>query len=110
MIASRQTFAAVAALTLGALEVTAQAGAGTKYAACAASVKLVDPQPVYYWAYDDAASYTATYTYDPTYCNSTIPVNYIRLTDYETGDSYSCTREQFAATRTTITSVCVLTQ
>jgi hypothetical protein len=110
MFGSRTTFAAVAALTLGALGVAAQAGAGTKYGACASTVKLVDPQSVYYWAYDDPSFYNVTYTYDPTVCNSTIAVNYIRLTDYATGASYSCSREAFATTRSTIKSQCVLTQ
>jgi hypothetical protein len=110
MFGSRTTFAAVAAITLGALGVAAQTAAETKYANCGNSLKLVNPQPVYYWEYNDSAFYNVTYTYETTYCDSTIPVNYIRLTDYSTGMSYTCTRQQFASTRNTLSSQCVLTQ
>jgi len=106
MFGSRTTFGAVAALSLGALGVAAQ----TALQRCGTTLKLVDAQPVYNWAVDDPAYYNVSYSYDPTLCTSTIPVNYVRLSDYETGASYSCTREQFAATRNTIHSQCVLTQ
>ena len=111
MFGSRTTFATVATLTLGALGVAAQnQTAAQKYAACGRTLKLVDPQPVYYWAYDDPAFYNVTYTYDPAVCGPTVSVNYIRLSDYATGASYSGTRQQFATTRTTLMSQCVLTQ
>jgi hypothetical protein len=109
MFGSRTTFAAVAALTLGALGAAAQTVA-EKYAACGRTLKLVDPQSVYYWEYNDPAYYNVTYSYDPTVCDTTVSVNYIRLSDYATGASYSCSREQFAANRTTLRSQCVLTQ
>jgi len=106
MFGSRATFAAIAAITLGALGVAAQ----IKYESCGNSLKVVNPESIYYWAYDDPAFFNVTYTYDTTFCDSTIPVNYIRLTDYGTGMSYTCTRQQFATTRSIITSQCVLTQ
>jgi hypothetical protein len=110
MFGSHTTFVAVAALTLGALGVSAQTPAQIKYSACGGSLKLVDAQPVYYWEYDDPAFYNVTYTYDPMYCDSTIPVNYIRLQDFTTGTLYTCTRQQFAANSTQIKSQCVLRQ
>jgi hypothetical protein len=110
MFGSRTTFVAVAALTLGALGVSAQTPAQIKYSACGGSLKLVNADPVYYWEYDDPAFYNVTYSYDPTYCDSTIPVNYIGLTDYTTGTTYTCTKEQFAAGKTTVHGQCVITQ
>lgn len=108
MFGTRSTIAAVAALTLGALGVSAQTAAQQKFAACKASVKMVNPQPVYYFEYDDQSFFDVTYNYDPAVCDSSIPVNYVRLSDYDTGASYSCTRQQFAADRTTIKGQCVL--
>jgi len=110
MFGSRTTFATVATLTLGALGVAAQTATETKYADCKASLQLVDPQPVYNWAYDDPAYYNVTYTYDPQYCDSTIPVGSISLQEYATGESFTCTRQLFSADRNTIKSQCVLTQ
>jgi len=110
MFGSRKTLVAVVALTLGALGVSAQTPTRDKYSKCGESLIVVGIEPVYYWEYDDPAFYNVTYTYDPTYCDSTIPVNFISVTDYLTGTSYACSKEQFAANRTTVHGQCVITQ
>ena len=101
---------AIAAPTLGALGVVAQTAAETAYRekvrACAASVGPVDFQEVYSWEYDDPTYYNITYSYDPTYCDSTMTVNYIQLQDYANGGTSPCTRQQFAANRNTIFAEC----
>jgi hypothetical protein len=111
MFGSRTVLAAIGAVTLGAMSAVAQTDAQrAKYTACGASIKMVNPVYYYYWEYDDPALFNVTYSYDPTYCDSTIPVNFIRLQDAVGGGVYTCSRQQFAPERKTIYSQCTLTQ
>ena len=114
MFGSRTVLAAIGVITLGAIRVFAQAGQPTeeyraKYQACMAAIYLMNPQATRYYAYDDPTRFNVSYGYDPKLCDSTIPVNYIRLQDYESGDIYTCTRQQFVPERTSVFSTCAIT-
>ena len=110
MFGSRTAFA-IGALTLGALGVVAQTSAQTqKFLDCTASLTLPDIPPRVNWTHDDPSIFNVTYTYDPQYCDSTIPVNYIRLNDFVGGSFTACTLSQFSADRNFINSVCRYTQ
>jgi len=110
MFGSRSTFAAVAALTLGALGVVAQTAAERqKFSDCTNSLVLQDYQERVKWAYDDPTIFNATYAYNPLYCDATIPVNYIRLNDFAGSSVTSCTLSQFSAAGS-LTSVCQYTR
>ena len=111
MFGSRTTFAAVAALTLGALGVVAQSDAQKqKFLDCTASLGVVGYQPRVNWAYDDPTIFNVTYTYDPTHCDETIPVNYIRLNDFVGSSVTSCSISQFSSAKNSINSVCRYTR
>jgi len=111
MFGSRTVLAAIGAITFGALGAVAQTDAQrAKYNACGASIKLINPVYYYYWEYDDPSFFNVSYAYDPTYCDSTIPVNSIRLHDFVGGGLYTCSRQQFVPERTTVYSQCTLTQ
>lgn len=107
----RSTFVTVATLTLGAVGVAAQTTPQIeKYNNCAGSIVIRDFEPRVNWGYDDTAFYNASFSYNPEYCDSTIPVNYIRLEDYIGGGIYGCTRQQFDPSRNTVYSQCSLRQ
>jgi TRAP-type uncharacterized transport system substrate-binding protein len=109
MFASRTTIAAVVALTLGALGVAAQTEAEReKFQACSATILLVNPQLDYSFEYTDPGFFNATYTYDPTKCDSTIPINTIKLTRYgvDADVAYQCTKSQFDTSKSSIYSEC----
>ena len=111
MFGSRTVLAAIGVITLGAMSVVAQTDAQRdKFRNCSNSVRLMDPVGIYYFEYDDVRPFTIQYEYDPLLCDSTIPVNYIRLEDYVGGSRYTCTREQFSPDRNTISSTCSITQ
>jgi len=113
MFSSRTVLAAAGALAIGALSVVAQTPTEeyrAKFQACRETLFLRDARTEYDWNHDDPSFFNATYDYDPTKCDSTIPINYIRLEDYVGGDLYTCTRQQFAADRSTIYSECRVTQ
>ena len=107
---TRTISTAVAALALGALGVVAQTVSDPVYRDtvrnCVGTVEPIGIEKVYRWEYDDTSYFNVTYRYDPTYCDSTMTVNYINLIDYANGGSYPCTRQQFAATRNTVYSEC----
>ena len=91
MFGSRTTFAAVAALTLGALGVVAQTAAERqKFNACTASLSWAGYQERVAYEYDDPSIFNVTYNYDPQYCDATIPVNYIRLIDFKGDVVHMC--------------------
>lgn len=104
----RTTFAALLAAALGVAHVVAETTDEyrARFLACTRTLSLVDPQPVFRWEYDDASFFNFSYQYDPTYCNSSIPINSIRLQDNVGGGLYTCTRQQFSPDRTTIASEC----
>jgi len=109
MFGSRSTFAAVVALTLGALGVVAQTDAErAKFLACSATVALVNPEMDYAFEYNDPGFFNATYTYDPTKCDPSIPINAIKITNYgQSGDVvYECTKPQFDTSKSSIFSEC----
>jgi hypothetical protein len=109
MFGSRTSFAAVIALTLGALGVAAQTDAETaKFQACAITVSLVNPQLEYSFQYNDPGFFNATYTYDPTKCDSTTPINSIKLTRYGADADllYQCTKPQFDTSKSSLFSEC----
>jgi len=111
MFSSRTVLAAIGVLSLGALRAVAQTDAQREqFYACTRSIALQTPIETVYWEYNDGSVFDATYIYDPQYCNASIPVNFIRLNDYVTGDVYTCSRQQFASTRSTIYTSCVLTR
>jgi hypothetical protein len=113
MFSSRTVLAAIGAISFGAMSVVAQTPTDeyrAKFQACRETLFLRDPQTVYNFKYDDGAYFNATYDYDPSKCDSTIPINYIRLEDYVGGDLYTCTRQQFAPSRSTIYTQCTVTQ
>jgi hypothetical protein len=107
MFGSRTTIAAIAALTLGSLGVVAQTDAQRqKFLDCTASLSLEDYSTRVAYEYDDPSIFNVTYSYNPQYCDSTIPVNYIRLIDFVGDVVYQCSLSQFAAGQTSINSVC----
>jgi hypothetical protein len=108
MFGSRLALCAVVALTIGAGTVLA-----IEPVSCGASVNAVDFQDTYYWEYDDSSVYDVSWSYDPSLCttpNSTIAVNSVRLYNEVSGDTITCTYQQFSTSGRYIHSECTLTR
>jgi len=109
MFGSRSTFAAILALTLGAVGVAAQETSAqyrARFQNCTQSIEIADTSPVFYFEYDDPSFLTFTYNYNNTFCDDTIKINTIKLLDNINGKSTDCTLAQFTSGGSTIVSEC----
>ena len=108
MFGSRTIFAAIAALTFGALGAAAETTEEyrARFQNCTQSIQIADASPVFYFEYDDPSYLTFTYRYNNSYCDSTILINSIKLLDNVDSVSYTCTTAQFTTGGSTLYSEC----
>ena len=92
----------ILSLGLLALPASAQAGNGDQHAIneeCYATFRYANyPRDgTYYYSTTDGSAFTATYTYDTTKCNSSVPLNRFTLTEEINFVTYRCTNNNFGA-------------